>query len=324
MKILVTGGAGFIGSNFVIHLLEKYPDYQVVNLDKLTYAGNLMNLRQLEGNPGHTFIQGDICDRPTVGELVSGVDAVINFAAETHVDNSIAKADVFIETNVRGLNVLLDEARRHSVPRFIQISTDEVYGSIEEGSFTEDSPLQPSSPYSASKAAGDLLCRAYTTTYDLPVIITRSSNNFGPYQHPEKLIPLFLTCALEDKKLPLYGSGSNVRDWIYVKDNSGGIDLILHEGKPGETYNIGGGNEKTNLEITGLILQKLGKDMSLVDYVEDRPGHDLRYSLDCRKAGELGFTPAHGFEEALSMTIDWYISNREWWEKAGAKKFDSS
>jgi len=321
VKILVTGGAGFIGSNFITHLMESYPDYQVINLDKLTYAGNPMNLSQVEGNPRYTFIEGDICHRPTVRETISEADMVVNFAAETHVDNSIKEADVFIRTNVMGTNVLLDEARRCSVRRFIQISTDEVYGSIEEGSFTEENPLQPSSPYSAAKAAADLLCTAYTATHDLPVVIVRSTNNFGPHQHPEKLIPRFITNALEDRKLPLYGDGSNVRDWIFVRDNCRAIDLIMHSGKPGEIYNVGGGNEKTNIEITRSIIEKLEKDMSLVDYVEDRPGHDKRYSLNCDKLGALGFSPAYDFAEGLDITIRWYISNPEWCEKARQKTF---
>jgi dTDP-glucose 4,6-dehydratase len=322
VKILVTGGAGFIGSNFITHLMESYPDYQVINLDKLTYAGNPMNLSQVKDSPRYTFIEGDICHRPTVRETISEADVVVNFAAETHVDNSIEEADVFIKTNVMGTNVLLDEARRSTVRRFIQISTDEVYGSIEEGSFTEESPLRPSSPYSAAKAAADLLCAAYSTTHGLPIIIVRSSNNFGPHQHPEKLIPRFITNALENRKLPLYGDGSNVRDWIFVKDNCRAIDLIMHSGKPGEIYNVGGGNEKTNIDITRLIIEKLGKDMSLVDYVEDRPGHDKRYSLNCDKLSALGYSPAYDFVEGLDITIQWYISNPEWCEKARQRTFN--
>lgn len=321
MKILVTGGAGFIGSNFIRLILEKYPDYEVVNLDKLTYAGNLDNLKDIESDERYSFVKADIGDADAVDKAMSGIDAVINFAAESHVDRSIGGPADFIMTDVFGTYVLLEAARRHEVGRYIQISTDEVYGSIAEGSFTEADRLEPSSPYSASKAGGDMQVMAYHTTYGLPTIITRSSNNFGPYQYPEKIFPLFITNALEGKKLPLYGSGKNVRDWIYVTDNCEGIDTVLHRGEIGGIYNIGGGNERDNLTITGLILEALGKREDMIERVPDRLGHDFRYSIDCSRARALGWTPAHTFEEGVRATVDWYVNNRWWWEKIKSGEF---
>ena len=312
---LVTGGAGFIGSNFIRYLFRKYPDARVINLDKLTYAGNLDNLKDVEDNPNYRFVKGDICDEKIVEQVMPGVDVVVNFAAESHVDRSIGAPGDFIRTDMFGVFVLLEAAKRHGVKKFVQISTDEVYGSIENGSFKETDPLMPSSPYSASKAGGDRLAYSYYVTYGMPVVITRCSNNFGPYQYPEKLIPLFITNALDDKELPIYGDGLNVRDWIYVDDHCSAIDLVMREGQDGEVYNIGAGNEKTNLEITEYILEKLGKPRSLMTFVKDRPGHDRRYSLDWSKIRSLGWKPAHSFEQAMDLTIDWYSKNRWWWEK---------
>jgi dTDP-glucose 4,6-dehydratase len=321
MKLLVTGGAGFIGSNFIRHMLRKYPDYHIVNLDKLTYAGNLDNLKEVQDHPNYTFIKGDICDVKVVSGAVEGVDAIVNFAAETHVDRSILEPGSFIQTDVYGTYVLLEAVKEKGIRRYIQISTDEVYGSIERGSFTEESPLSPSSPYSASKAGSDMLVHAYWTTYHLPVIITRSSNNFGPYQYPEKLIPLFITNALEDKQLPLYGDGMNVRDWIYVEDNCEAVDVVLHKGLEGNVYNIGGGNERTNVEITDIILRETGKPASLIKRVKDRLGHDRRYSIDSSKVASLGFTSRHTFEDAMKKTVRWYTDNEWWWRKIKSEEF---
>lgn len=317
MKILVTGGAGFIGSNFIHYILENYDD-EVINLDKLTYAGNLENLKDVEDNPHYTFIKGDISNPEIVNEIVSqGVDYIVNFAAESHVDRSIEDPGIFIKTNVLGTQVLLNAAREHGVKKFVQISTDEVYGSLgETGYFTEETPLAPNSPYSASKAGADLMVRAYHETYNLPMNITRCSNNYGPYQFPEKLIPLFTTNAMEDKELPLYGDGKNIRDWIHVKDHCRAIDLVMREGRVGEVYNIGGNNEKTNLEITEAILEVLGKPKSLIKFVKDRPGHDRRYAIDSTKIQrELGWQPEYTFEEGIKETIQWYINKKDWWEK---------
>ncbi len=324
MKILITGGAGFIGSNFIRHLLNKYPDYEITNLDKLTYAGNLENLRDIEDNPHYRFIKGDICNKKTVDSIVrNGVDTILNFAAESHVDRSILGPESFIRTDIYGTYTLLEAARKHKIKRYIQISTDEVYGSIEKGSFKETDSLNPSSPYAASKASADLLCLSYFTAYKLPVIITRSSNNYGPYQFPEKLIPLFITNALENKPLPLYGDGLNVRDWLYVLDNCSAIDLILYKGEIGEIYNVGADNERTNIEITKAILKILGKDEGLIKRVKDRPGHDRRYSLDSKKIRELGWRPEYDFEKALKETVNWYRNNETWWRrlKKKAEKF---
>ena len=321
MKLLVTGGAGFIGSNFIRHMINKYPDYHITNLDKLTYAGNLDNLKDIEGHPNYTFVKGDICDTKTVTEAANGVDTIINFAAETHVDRSILEPGSFIQTDIYGTYVLLETVKAQGIKRYIQISTDEVYGSIEQGSFTEESPLMPSSPYSSSKAGADMLVHSYYKTFHLPVIITRSSNNFGPYQYPEKLIPLFITNALEDKPLPLYGDGLNVRDWIYVVDNCMAIDVVLHNGTTGEVYNIGGGNERTNIEITEIILRELGKPKDFIKYIKDRPGHDRRYSIDSSKTKSLGFENKFGFGDAISNTVKWYSDNEWWWKKVKSEDF---
>jgi dTDP-glucose 4,6-dehydratase len=316
-KLFITGGAGFIGSNFIRYILNKYPDYEVLNYDKLTYAGNLDNLKYIENDKRYRFVQGDICDSNLLESIFSKekFDFIVNFAAETHVDRSISNPNVFIETNVLGVNTLLEIVRKYGIERFLHISTDETYGSINEGSFYEESKLSPNSPYSASKAAADLLVIAYCKTYGLPVLITRSSNNFGPYQYPEKLIPLFITNILEGKKVPLYGNGENVRDWIYVIDNCNGIDAVLHNGNIGEIYNIGGGNEKTNIEITRLILKFFNKNEDCIEHVPDRLGHDLRYSLNIEKVGKIGWKPQNEFNDYLHKTIIWYGKNIEWWKK---------
>lgn len=315
MKILVTGGYGFIGSNFIRYMLNKYKNYKICNLDKITYAGNPDNLKDLEKHPNYKFIKGDICNKRLVLDIVKQSDVVINFAAETHVDNSIKDSNEFINTNVKGTQVLLDVAKICRIQKFIQISTDEVYGSIPKGSSKEEDNLEPNSPYSASKAAGDMLTRAYNTTFKVPTIITRSSNNYGPYQYPEKLIPLFITNLLSGKKVSLYGDGLNVRDWLHVQDNCEAIDFILHKGETGETYNIGGGNEKTNFEITTLILNELNKDDSYIEFVKDRLGHDRRYSLNISKLKKLGWKPKKNFEKYIKETINWYKENRKWWLK---------
>ncbi len=308
MKILITGGAGFIGTNFVHYIHENY-DYDIVVLDKLTYAGNKDNLKDIL--PDIQFIRGDIGNEEDVKVAMKDCDLVVNFAAETHVDRSITDPSIFVKTDVLGTYNLLEHVRKYDVEKYLQISTDEVYGSIEDGSFTEESNIDPSSPYSASKAGGDVLVSAYHKTYDLPVMITRSSNNYGPYQYPEKLIPLFILNAMQDKPLPVYGTGENVRDWIYVMDNCSGIDSVLNKGKFGEVYNIGGGNEKTNIEITRMILDLLGKPEILITYVEDRLGHDLRYSLDSTKTRKLGWKPEWSFEDGLKQTVEWYKDNRD-------------
>lgn len=317
MNILVTGGCGFIGSNFVRYLLDAHGDYNIVNLDKLTYAGNPENLEEVEGHARYHFVKGDICDRPAVEGAVRefGVDAVINFAAETHVDRSIIGPAVFIATNVSGTNVLLEVAKECRIQRFIQISTDEVYGSLgPKGKFTEMTSLHTNSPYSASKAAADLLVMAYHHTFGLPVVVTRCSNNYGPYQFPEKLIPLIITNALDGKPLPVYGDGLNVRDWLYVKDHCAAIDKVLHHGIVGEIYNIGGNNEWKNIDIVKLLLKKLGKPESLITFVKDRLGHDRRYAIDASKIiNELGWKPGVTFEEGLSETVDWYLAHEAWW-----------
>lgn len=312
MKLLITGGAGFIGCNFVRHILQAHPGYEVVVLDKLTYCGRLENIQEVLKDI--TFLQGDICDPAAVGRAMDGCDAAVNFAAETHVDRSILDAGSFVRTNVLGTHILLEEARKRGLARFVQIGTDEVYGSTSEGSFLESDPLNPSSPYSASKAGADLLARAYFATYGLPVSITRSTNNFGPYQYPEKLIPFFLLRALNGEKLPVYGSGRNIRDWLFVQDNCKAIDLVLHRGIPGEIYNIGGGCELTNLEITSIILDQMKRPESLIEHVPDRLGHDLRYSIDSSKIRRLGWRPERNFEEALRETVDWYQNNESWWK----------
>ena len=313
MNILVTGGAGFIGSNYIRMMFKRYPDTEITNLDKLTYAGNPANLRDIS-NSGYTFIKGDICNPDVVNKAMEGADAVVHFAAESHVDRSITDGSVFVTTNVLGTNTLLNCALQSGVNKFIHVSTDEVYGSIDDGSFTEEDPLEPSSPYSASKAGSDLLAMSYYTTYGLPVTITRCTNNFGPYQYPEKLIPLFITNLMEGKKVPVYGTGLNMRDWIYVEDHCSGIDFVFNHSHNGEIYNIGGGSEMTNLEITHRILEMLGQDESSIEFVEDRKGHDLRYSLDCTKLRGIGWKPEYDFDRALEFTIKWYIENRWWWE----------
>jgi dTDP-glucose 4,6-dehydratase len=318
MKLAVTGGAGFIGSNFVRYMLNKYPDYSVLNLDKLTYSGNLDNLTDLQTNPHHAFFQVDICDRRKVQELFSqGVEAVVHFAAESHVDRSILEGSRFIKTNVLGTQGLLEAARRTGVRRFVLVSTDEVYGSAGTGEkFSEDSPLAPSSPYAASKAGADLIARAYFHTYKFPVVITRCSNNYGPFQFPEKFIPLLITRALSGQSIPVYGDGLQVRDWIHVADHCAALDAVLRHGREGETYNIGAGNERPNLEIARWILQALGKSESLLTFVQDRPGHDRRYALDARKIqDELGWAPQTNFEAGLAATVQWYSAHREWQER---------
>jgi len=325
VKVLVTGGAGFIGSNFIRYILDQHPDYSVINYDKLTYAGNPENLSDLVSDKRYLFVKGDICDAAAVEAALAGVDAIVNFAAESHVDRSILSAGSFVQTDVYGTYVLLEAVKKHKIQRFLHISTDEVYGSIENGSFNEENPLHPNSPYAASKAGADLVVRSYFKTYKLPTLITRSSNNYGPFQYPEKFIPLFITNALEDLKLPLYGDGKNVRDWLYVGDNCEAIDLVLHKGKEGEIYNIGGGNEKENIEIVKLILGELKKPDSLIEYVKDRPGHDRRYSLSIDKIKrELGWRPKAAFEQALKDTINWYKNNPKWWQDIKGKQKDFS
>jgi len=310
MKLLITGGAGFIGSNFIKLILEKYPNYEIINFDKLTYCGNLDNLKDISDNSNYTFIKGDICDQETVTKAINGCDVVIHFAAESHVDNSIKDPYIFTKTNVFGTHVLLECARKSEIKKFIHISTDEVYGSINQGSFHEDSPLKPNSPYSASKAGAEVLARSYYETYKVPIIITRSSNNFGPNQYPEKIIPLFITNLFDGKKVPVYGNGLNVRDWIYVIDNCEAIDFVMHHGEIGEVYNIGGGNEKTNLEITNSLIKETGRDESFIEFVKDRLGHDQRYSLNSEKINKLGWKPRFSFDQALKETVKWYQKNR--------------
>ncbi len=318
-NILVTGGAGFIGSNFINHILSKRDDWNIINLDKLTYAGNLENLKPSEGKKNYHFVKGDITNAELVDYLFTkySIKYVINFAAESHVDRSILGSQVFYTTNVIGTNVLLEAARRHNVQKFLQISTDEVYGSLgAEGLFTEQTPLSPNSPYSSSKAAADMMALAFYHTYGMPVVITRCSNNYGPLQFPEKLIPLMIINVLNNKKLPVYGDGLNVRDWIYVIDHNKAAELVFENGKPGEVYNIGASREMKNIEIVKLILSKLGKGEELIEYVKDRPGHDRRYAIDSSKIqNELGWKPSFEFEDAMARTIDWYLSNKNWWER---------
>lgn len=320
-KILVTGGAGFIGSNFVHYLVNRYPNYHIVNLDALTYAGNLETCQSLEGRGNYEFIKGDIADREFIFGLFEKeqFDWVVNFAAESHVDRSVTNPDIFIQTNVVGTQVLLEASHQFGVKRYHQVSTDEVYGDLPldrpDLFFTEESPLHPSSPYSASKASSDLLVSSYYRTFNLPVTISRCSNNYGPYQFPEKLIPFMISKALNDELLPVYGTGQNIRDWLHVSDHCVAIELILHQGRVGEVYNIGGHNERTNLEVVKTILQALGKPDSLISYVADRPGHDLRYAINPHKMeSELGWKPTYDLESGIKQTIDWYLENQEWWQ----------
>ena len=317
MKILITGGAGFIGSNFVHYMIKRYKDYQIINLDALTYAGNLETLKNIEAESNYQFFHGDITNTKVVESIFNeGVDAVINFAAESHVDRSITDPGIFVKTNIQGTQVLLDAAKKYGVKKYIQISTDEVYGTLgDTGYFTEETPLAPNSPYSASKAGADLLVRAYHGTFGLPINITRCSNNYGPYHFPEKLIPLMILNALNDKPLPVYGDGLNIRDWLHVEDHCRAIDLVLHKGVAGEVYNVGGHNERTNIDVVKTILDYLGKPESLIKFVEDRLGHDRRYAIDAKKLRtQLGWEPKYTFETGLKQTIDWYLNNREWWE----------
>ena len=318
MKILVTGGAGFIGSNFIHYLLAKYPNYYIINLDKLTYAGNLDNLKDIGKNPHYEFIKGDICNRKLVFDVVRDSDVIVNFAAESHVDRSIKDSSKFIKTNIEGVQILLEAARLHNKKRFHQISTDEVFGSLDvnDPPFNENSLYNPRNPYSASKAAADHLVKAYFHTYNLPITISYSGNNYGPYQYPEKLIPLFITNILENQKVPVYGNGLARRDWVYVKDHCEAIDIILHKGRIGESYNVGSKNEKTNLEITKAILALLEKGEEMIEFVADRLGHDMRYALNNQKIEEgLGWHTKIDFEEGLRRTIDWYVDNPQWWQK---------
>jgi len=318
MKLLITGGAGFIGSNFVRYMVNKYPNYQIVNLDLLTYAGNLENLKDIERASNYKFVRGDIADR----EFVQGLfkeekfDYVLNFAAESHVDRSITDPGIFVQTNIQGTLALLDAAKTFGVTKYLQVSTDEVYGTLgETGYFTEETPLAANSPYSASKAGADLLVRAYHETFNLPVNITRCSNNYGPFHFPEKLIPLMIINALNDKELPIYGDGLNIRDWLHVEDHCQAIDLVLHKGRNGEVYNVGGNNERTNIEIVKTVLKHLNKPESLMKFVKDRPGHDRRYAIDATKLrNELGWSPKYNFETGIEQTINWYLNNQEWWE----------
>jgi dTDP-glucose 4,6-dehydratase len=323
MRFLVTGGAGFIGSNYVRHLLAADPEAQVTNLDKLTYAGNRASVADLERDPRYRFVRGDICDPGQVAEVMAGQDVVVNFAAETHVDRSIVEPLEAVRTNTVGVATLAEAARRAGVGRFLQVGTDEEYGTISDGSFTEDDRLEPSSPYSAGKAGGALVALAYAATHKLDVVVTRCTNNYGPYQFPEKVIPLFVTNLMDGHKVPLYGSGGNIRDWLYVADHCSAIDLVLRRGQAGAIYNIGGGNEVTNLELTRRILAAFGAGEDRIEFVADRPGHDWRYSLDSSRVRELGWAPAHDFDQGLAETIAWYRAHEDWWrpmKPAGASR----
>jgi dTDP-glucose 4,6-dehydratase len=314
-SVMITGGAGFIGSNFIKYFMKAHPEVKVINIDKLTYCGKLSNIKEAFKNENYSFFKADICDFDFMDNLMKECYAVIHFAAESHVDNSIKEPFIFTKTNVMGTHTLLEAARNNKIEKFLYVSSDEVYGSIAEGLFTEDSPFKPNSPYSASKAAADLLVQAYHKTYGLPTLITRSSNNFGPNQFPEKMMPLFITNLIQDKKVPLYGKGMNVRDWLYVEDNCSAIDIVFQKGVIGEAYNIGGGVELTNIELTRKILKLMDKDESLIEYVTDRLGHDLRYGMDCSKIKELGFVPEKDFDNQLIKTIKWYQDNKDWWKK---------
>lgn len=322
MKLLVTGGAGFIGSCFVRHMLSAHPDYKIVNLDLITYAGNPDNLKDVETNPNYTFVHGDICDRELVRDIMSDVDGCLNFAAESHVDRSITNPEIFIRTNIMGTHTLLEAAKEFKIKRYLQVSTDEVYGTLgKTGYFTENTPLAPNSPYSASKAGADMLVRSYFETFNMPVLTTRCSNNYGPYQYPEKLIPFFISNLLNNQQVPVYGDGLNVRDWLYVYDHCSAIDTVFHKGKEGDVYNIGGNNEKTNMEITRILLGAMGKPESMIKYVEDRLGHDRRYAIDSSKIqNELGWSPSVCFEDGIKLTIDWYLNNQKWIDSIKAKQ----
>lgn len=318
MNILICGGAGFMGSHFVKYILNKYPDYKVVNFDKLTYAGNLDNLTEVENNPNYSFVKGDICDADVLEKTIqeNKIDVIINYAAETHVDRSIMDPDAFLKTDVFGVYNLLEAVKKFNLKKMVQVSTDEVYGSIEKGKFTEKSPFSPNSPYAASKAGGDLLCRSYFTTYQTPVVVTHSCNFLGENQYPEKLIPLFITNLLEGKKVPLYGDGKNVREFIYKDDHCRAIDVVLHKAKPGSVYNIGSGKEMKNIDVTNIILKNLGLGREMIEYVKDRPGHDRRYAIDAKKIKkELGWRAEVSFAEGLQKTIAWYKANEKWWKK---------
>lgn len=319
MKIVITGGAGFIGSNFIKYILRKHPDYSILNIDKLTYAGNLENLKEIENHPNYKFIRMDICNRE-IEDVIKGYDVIINFAAESHVDRSISEPETFLKTDIFGTFNLLEISRKNKIKKFIQISTDEVYGSIENGSFTEESKLNPSNPYSASKASADLIVLSYFKTYSLPVNIIRSTNNYGPNQYPEKFIPLFIINALENKELPLYGDGMNVRDWLFVEDNCRAIEIVLHKGKDGEIYNVSAGNEKTNLYVARKIVKLTERSEKLIKFVKDRPGHDRRYSIVSEKIKKLGWKPVISFDKGLEFTVKWYRENTAWWKKIIEKK----
>ena len=312
MKVLITGGAGFIGCNFVRHMLKEHPGIDITVLDKLTYAGRLENLQEIRDKI--KFVKGDICDKDAVKKVMPGCNQVVNFAAESHVDRSIASPEDFVRTDVLGVFTMLEEARRTDVKKFVQISTDEVYGSTSSGSFAEVDTLDPSSPYSASKAGGELLARSYFKTYGLNVMVTRSSNNYGPFQYPEKLIPVMIIKALRDQPLPIYGKGTNVRDWLHVDDNCRAIDLILNKGKAGDVVNVGSGNEVPNIEVAKMILKHMRKPESLIKFVDDRPGHDFRYSLNWDKIRKMGWKPSIRFEDGLKSTVDWYLGNQAWWK----------
>ncbi|MPL71260.1 dTDP-glucose 4,6-dehydratase 2 [bioreactor metagenome] len=329
MDILVTGGAGFIGSNFIHYILNKYPDYNIINLDSLTYCGNLENLKELETNTHYKFIKGDILDNNLLDSLINGnnIDYIVNFAAESHVDRSIQNPKIFLESNIIGTQNLLEIAKKYyengQIKKYIQISTDEVYGTLgKTGYFTEETPLAPNSPYSASKAGADMIVRAYYETFNLPINITRCSNNYGPYQFPEKLIPLIINNALKNKKLPVYGDGKNIRDWLHVYDHCTAIDLVMKNGKIGDVYNIGGNNEKTNIDIVKIILDYLNKPEDLIEFVKDRLGHDKRYAIDSRKIKkELGWKPKYNFESGIIETIEWYLNNNKWLEKVSSGEY---
>lgn len=313
MRILVTGGCGFIGSNFIRYMLKTHEDVEIINLDKLTYCGNKANLKDVDKDKRYSFVEGDICDRNTVGDLVKNVQIVVNFAAESHVDRSIKYPDDFLMTNVYGVKVILEASRLRGIKKFIQISTDEIYGSVPQGCADETSPLNPTSPYASTKASGDLVALSYYKTYNLPVIVTRSSNNFGPYQYPEKLIPLFIIKLINGERMPLYGDGGNIRDWLYVEDNARAIDLLIEKGRSGEIYNIGGDNHLSNIELTHKLLRHFGKGNEEIERVNDRPAHDRRYAIDSAKIKNLGWEQSKSFDDKFANTIEWYKENEKWW-----------